>query len=63
MRPFPVFSRCSDSTRRRRKQDIEGIEHHLSADTVQILADLACFFEKNPETLKQFLKSRKPLKQ
>ena len=45
------------------KQDIEGIEHHLSADTVQILADLACFFESNPETLKQFLKSHKLIKQ
>src|SRR5207248_9960966 len=41
------------------KQDIEGIEHHLSADTVQILADLACFCENNPEMLKQFLKSRR----
>ena len=45
------------------QRDIEGIEHHLSADTVQILADLAHFFEENPETLKQFLKSRKLMKQ
>src|ERR1043166_1452427 len=37
------------------KQDIEGIEHHLSAATVQVLADLARFFENNPEKLKQFL--------
>jgi len=41
------------------KQDIEGIEHHLGAETVEILADLARFFEESPETLKQFLKSRK----
>ena len=41
------------------KQDIEGIEHHLSPETVEILADLARFFEESPETLKQFLKSRK----
>ena len=41
------------------KQDIEGIEHHLSAETVEILADLARFFEESPETLKQFVKSRK----
>src|SRR5258707_13014392 len=27
------------------KRDIEGIEHHLSAETVEILADLARFFE------------------
>src|SRR5437868_6556192 len=41
------------------QHDIEGIEHHLSAETVLILADLADFFEKHPETLKTFLKSRK----
>jgi Mn-dependent DtxR family transcriptional regulator len=39
--------------------DIEGIEHHLSPATVDVLADLATFFEDNPETLKLFLKSRK----
>jgi Mn-dependent DtxR family transcriptional regulator len=39
-------------------QDIEGIEHHLSPATVQILADLAQFFEKNPETLRLFQKTR-----
>ena len=41
------------------QRDIEGIEHHLSAETVEVLADLAKFFEKKPETLKLFLKSRK----
>jgi Mn-dependent DtxR family transcriptional regulator len=41
------------------REDIEGIEHHLSAETVEILADLAQFFEKHPETLKAFLKTRK----
>ena len=41
------------------KRDIEGIEHHLSPETVEILADLARFFEQSPDTLKQFLKSRK----
>ena len=40
-------------------QDIEGIEHHLSPATVEVLADLAQFFEKNPETLSQFRRSRK----
>jgi Mn-dependent DtxR family transcriptional regulator len=44
------------------RQDIEGIEHHLSPATVDILADLASFFESNPETLKQFLKTRKSRK-
>lgn len=39
--------------------DIEGIEHHLSPETVEILADLAKFFEDHPDTLKTFLKSRK----
>ena len=40
------------------KRDIEGIEHHLSRDTVRALEDLASFFEKNPELLERFLKSR-----
>src|SRR5438034_6593785 len=44
------------------KRDIEGIEHHLSAETVEVLADLARFFEESPETLEQFLKSRKQSK-
>ncbi len=44
------------------QRDIEGIEHHLSAETVEMLADLAKFFENHPETLKLFLKSRKPRK-
>ncbi|HYE30244.1 MAG TPA: transcriptional regulator MntR [Methylomirabilota bacterium] len=38
--------------------DIEGIEHHLSGKTVECLADLAQFFEDQPEVLQQFLKSR-----
>lgn len=41
------------------KTDIEGIEHHLSPDTVKVIADLAQFFENHPETLKLFRKSRK----
>ncbi len=38
--------------------DIEGIEHHLSPDTVSCLADLAAFFEQNPAVLARFSKSR-----
>lgn len=41
------------------QRDIEGIEHHLSPATVEVLADLAKFFESNPSTLKAFAKSRK----
>jgi Mn-dependent DtxR family transcriptional regulator len=41
------------------QQDIEGIEHHLSAETVEVLSSLAKFFEDNPAMLKTFLKSRK----
>jgi Mn-dependent DtxR family transcriptional regulator len=41
------------------KRDIEGIEHHLSPATVEVLADLAQFFEENAETLQIFLKSRR----
>ena len=41
------------------KHDIEGIEHHLSSETLDVLADLASFLEKNPEVLQRFLKTRK----
>jgi len=41
------------------RHDIEGIEHHLSPDTVQILSDLAHFFEQHPDMLTQFKKFRK----
>ena len=39
--------------------DIEGIEHHLTPETVECLADLAQYFEDRPEVLKEFLKCRK----
>jgi len=55
---FSLFGLASETQQR----DIEGIEHHLSPATVEILADLATFFEKNPDTLKGFLKSRKGAK-
>ena len=51
---FSLLELDSETQRR----DIEGIEHHLSRDTVRSLEDLASFFEKNPEVLKSFLKSR-----
>ena len=41
------------------KRDIEGIEHHLSPETVEVLADLAQFFEDHPATLQLFLKSHR----
>lgn len=41
------------------KRDIEGIEHHLSPETVEVLEDLAQFFEDKPETLQLFLKSHR----
>lgn len=40
------------------RADIEGIEHHLSPATLEMLADLAGFFEANPDALKAFQKSR-----
>lgn len=40
------------------RKDIEGIEHHLSPATVQMLADLTEFFERRPETLRTFQRSR-----
>jgi Mn-dependent DtxR family transcriptional regulator len=39
--------------------DIEGIEHHLSPATLEVLADLATFFEENPDALKSFQQSRR----
>jgi Mn-dependent DtxR family transcriptional regulator len=44
------------------RQDIEGIEHHLSPATMEVLADLTQFFEKNPETLRSFQQTRKTSK-
>jgi Mn-dependent DtxR family transcriptional regulator len=41
------------------RQDIEGIEHHLSTATVEMLADLARFFEEHPADLRRFQQSRR----
>ena len=41
------------------KRDIEGIEHHLSRETVGALEDLVSFFADNPDVLKKFLNNRK----
>lgn len=41
------------------RRDIEGIEHHLSPATMEVLADLAAFFEDNPNQLRGFKQSRK----
>ncbi|MHC1765086.1 MAG: transcriptional regulator MntR [Verrucomicrobiia bacterium] len=41
------------------QQDIEGIEHHLSGETVETLSDLTRFFEQNPDALELFLAFRK----
>ena len=51
---FSLFGLDAETQR----QDIEGIEHHLSPATVEVLADLAQFFEKHPETLRNFQKTR-----
>jgi Mn-dependent DtxR family transcriptional regulator len=52
---FSVFGLAAETQR----ADIEGIEHHLSPDTLAMLADLATFFEDQPETLRAFKQSRK----
>jgi len=36
------------------QSDIEGIEHHLSSKTLEMLTALTNFFETNPETLEAF---------
>ncbi|HEX4265499.1 MAG TPA: transcriptional regulator MntR [Verrucomicrobiae bacterium] len=51
---FSLFGLDAETQR----QDIEGIEHHLSPATVDVLADLTQFFEKHPETLRTFQRSR-----
>ena len=52
---FSLFGLDAETQR----ADIEGIEHHLSPATLEMLADLAAFFEANAEALKAFQKSRK----
>jgi Mn-dependent DtxR family transcriptional regulator len=51
---FSLFGLDAETQR----QDIEGIEHHLSPATVDVLADLAQFFEKHSDTLRTFQRSR-----
>tara|TARA_B100000674_G_scaffold497287_1_gene530442 strand:- start:378 stop:845 length:468 start_codon:yes stop_codon:yes gene_type:complete len=36
------------------QSDIEGIEHHLSSKTMDMLTSLTNFFEQHPDTLKAF---------
>ena len=51
---FSLFGLDAETQR----ADIEGIEHHLSPATLEMLADLAGFFEANPGTMRAFQKSR-----
>ena len=55
---FTLFD-LDDKTQAR---DIEGIEHHLSAKTLNTLADLTEFFGKNPRVLEQFKVNRQTQK-
>jgi len=52
---FSLFDLDAETQR----ADIEGIEHHLSPATLEMLSDLAGFFERTPEVLKAFNQSRK----
>src|SRR5258706_15497742 len=47
---FSLFGLDAETQR----EDIEGIEHYLSPATVEVLADLAKFFEEDPDTLRLF---------
>src|SRR5215510_6249594 len=47
---FSLFGLDAETQR----ADIEGIEHHLSPATLEMLADLAEFFEQNPDALREF---------
>lgn len=55
---FSLFG-IAEATQHR---DIEGIEHHLSKETLSVLEDLAQFFEDNPVRLREFIDSRNPTK-
>jgi Mn-dependent DtxR family transcriptional regulator len=52
------FFSLFDLDAKTQQHDIEGIEHHLSPDTLDVLSDLAGYFEKNPTELDRFKKSR-----
>lgn len=52
---FSLFGLDAETQR----ADIEGIEHHLSPATLEMLADLVTYFEENPETLQAFKQARK----
>lgn len=52
------FFSLFDLDEQTQQHDIEGIEHHLSPATLEVLAELARFFEKNPELLERFKKFR-----
>ena len=47
---FTLFDLDDDTQAR----DIEGIEHHLSSDTLNTLGVLTAFFEEHPKILAQF---------
>ena len=47
---FTLFDLDDDTQAR----DIEGIEHHLSSDTLNTLANLTAFFKDHPKILAQF---------
>ena len=55
---FSLFGLDAETQR----ADIEGIEHHLSPATLEMLADLAQYFETNPAALRAFQQSRKPVR-
>ena len=52
---FSLFGLDADTQR----ADIEGLEHHLSPDTLAMLADLVTYFEENPAALQSFKQARK----
>jgi Mn-dependent DtxR family transcriptional regulator len=52
---FSLFG-LDDETQR---HDIEGIEHHLSPATLEVLSDLTNFFESNEKVLRDFQQQRK----
>lgn len=40
-------------------RDVEGVEHHVSPETLACFRDLVSFFQEHPQTLTAFLKHRR----
>lgn len=54
-----TFLRMLDISEETIQKDVEGIEHHVSPNTMNRLKSLVFFFEDNPQCLQEFIEFRK----